>query len=166
MKQHVGSEREHMPSDSYEMIAEGLAALKAEVERLETHERRQIADEIKTARGHGDLKENAEYHAAKEAQGHLETRILALRHQLSNASVVEVRSGDVVAFGSVVTVVDESTGREITYSLVSSLDADASEGKLSAESPVAQALRGKSVGDVASVRTPRSERRLRVLAVS
>src|SRR3712207_6348913 len=127
------------------MTADGLAALEAEIERLETRERALIAEEIRTARGHGDLKENAEYHAAKEAQGHLETRIRALRHQLSNATVVEVRAGDVVAFGSVVTVVEESTGTETTYSLVSSMDADASEGRLSVESPVARALRGKAV---------------------
>ena len=148
------------------MTAEGLAGLEAEIERLETHERRLIAEEIKTARGHGDLKENAEYHAAKEAQGHLETRILALRHQVSHATVVEVRAGDVVEFGSVVTVVEESTGKQTTYSLVSSMDADASEGRLSVESPVARALRGKRVGQTATVTIPSGERRLRVLAVS
>jgi transcription elongation factor GreA len=150
----------------YEMTADGLAALQAEVARLEGEERRLIAEEIKTARGHGDLKENAEYHAAKEAQGHLETRILALRHQVTNAKVVEVSAGDVVAFGSVVTVVEESTGRESTYSLVSSMEADASAGRLSVESPVARALRGKSVGETATVATPSGERRLRVLAVA
>jgi transcription elongation factor GreA len=154
-----------MSTSAYEMTADGLATLKAEVERLETHERRLISEEIKTARGHGDLKENAEYHAAKEAQGHLETRILALRHQLDNATVVEVRAGDVVAFGSVVTIADEGTGTETTYSLVSSMDADASEGRLSVESPVARALRGRSVGETATVKTPRGERRLRVVAI-
>src|SRR4051812_25798701 len=154
-----------MPSDAYEMTADGLAALEAEVERLETEERRRIADEIRTARGYGDLSENAEYHAAKEAQAHLETRILALRHQLTNARVVEVRPGDAVGFGSVVTVADESTGKQTTYSLVSSMDADASAGRLSVESPVAHALRGKSVGDTATVSTPRGERRLRIVAL-
>jgi transcription elongation factor GreA len=155
-----------MPTPEYEMTADGLAALRAEVERLETVERSLIAEEIKTARGHGDLKENAEYHAAKEAQGHLETRILALRHQLGNATVVEVRAGDVVAFGSVVTVVEEGTGKQTTYTLVSSMDADASAGRLSTESPVARALRGKSAGETATVVTPRGERRLHVVAVA
>ena len=155
-----------MPDDSYEMTAEGLAALEAEVARLETDERARIAEDIKTARGYGDLKENAEYHAAKEAQGHLETRILALRHQLTNATVVEVAGGDAVAFGSVVTVVDEGTGKETTYTLVSAMEADAAAGRLSVESPVARALRGKSVGDVATVETPRGERRLRIASVS
>ena len=155
-----------MAGDAYEMTAEGLAALEAEIERLETEERGRIAEEIKTARGHGDLKENAEYHAAKEAQGHLETRILALRHQLTNAAVVEVGGGDVVAFGSTVTLVDESTGKETTYTLVSAREADAAAGRLSVESPVARALRGKSVGDVATVETPRGGRRLRIVSVA
>jgi transcription elongation factor GreA len=155
-----------MPSNTYEMTAEGLAALQAEVERLETEERRLIAEEIKTARGHGDLKENAEYHAAKEAQGHLEARILALRHRLSHSTVVEVGPGDVVSFGSVVTVVEESSGKQTTYSLVSSMDAEASESKLSVESPVARALRAKSVGDTVTVKTPRGERRLRIVAIT
>jgi transcription elongation factor GreA len=156
-----------MPDHAYEMTAEGLAALEAEIERLETDERARIAEEIKTARGHGDLKENAEYHAAKEAQGHLETRILALRHQLTNATVVESGGGgDVVAFGSVVTVVDEATGDESTYSLVSAREADAAAGRLSVESPVARALRGRSAGDVAVVATPRGERRLRIVSVA
>jgi len=152
--------------DEYEMTAAGLADLEAEIKRLETDERRRIAEEIKTARGYGDLSENAEYHAAKEAQAHLETRIQALRHQVSNASVVEVSRGDVVGFGSVVTVEDEGTGKQTTYSLVSSRDADAATGKLSVESPVANALRGKSVGDTATVATPRGERRLRLVDVS
>jgi transcription elongation factor GreA len=154
-----------MPDDAYEMTAQGLADLEAEIERLETDERARIAEEIKTARGHGDLKENAEYHAAKEAQGHLETRILALRHQLANAMVVEVGGGDVVDFGSVVTVLDEGTGKETTYSLVSAMDADAAAGRLSVESPVAKALRDKAVGDVATVETPRGERRLRIVSL-
>jgi transcription elongation factor GreA len=154
-----------MPDDAYEMTADGLASLEAEIERLETEERGRIAEEIKTARGHGDLKENAEYHAAKEAQGHLETRILALRHQLTNAMVVEVSGGDVVAFGSVVTVLDEGTGKETTYSLVAAMEADAAAGRLSVESPVARALRDKSVGDVATVDTPRGQRRLRIVSL-
>jgi transcription elongation factor GreA len=155
-----------MAHDSYEMTAEDQAALEAEIERLETEERGRIAEEIKTARGHGDLKENAEYHAAKEAQGHLETRILALRHQLTNATVVEGGGGgDVVGFGSLVTVLDEGTGKETTYTLVSAMEADAAAGKLSVESPVAKALRDRAVGDVATVDTPRGERRLRIVSL-
>jgi transcription elongation factor GreA len=148
------------------MTAEGLAALRAELEDLETSGREEIAKQIKTAREWGDLKENAEYHAAKEAQAHLETRILRLRERVLSASVVEVEGGDEVGFGSLVEVEDESTGKTVRYTLVSSNEASPSEGKLSMESPVAGALRGRRAGDVAVVQTPRGERRYKVLSVS
>ncbi|UGS36612.1 GreA/GreB family elongation factor [Capillimicrobium parvum] len=147
------------------ITADGLAALQAELDELEGAGRQQIARQIKTAREWGDLKENAEYHAAKEAQAHLETRILRLRERIKNADVVEVAGGDVVAFGSTVEVEDES-GRRTTYRLVSSNEADAAQGLLSAESPVAAALDGKRAGDVGVVSTPRGERRLKVVSVS
>lgn len=147
------------------MTAQGLAALRSELERLETTEREAMARQIRTARAFGDLKENAEYHAAKEAQAHLETRILQLRHRLASAEVVEVGGGDVVGFGSTVEVEDEATGRRSTYELVSTMDARAAEGRISYESPVAAALRDHRSGDVAAVQTPRGERRLRVVAV-
>jgi transcription elongation factor GreA len=151
--------------DGYEMSAEGLEALRAEVEALETTARRDIAQEIKTAREHGDLKENAEYHAAKDAQGMLELRIRQLREQLDHAIVAEESGAGTVGFGSVVDVCDEETGQERTYTLVSTLDAAAGEGRVSVDSPVARALRGARVGDVAAVTTPRGERRLRIVAV-
>lgn len=147
------------------MTAQGLAALRSELERLETTAREDMARQIRTARAFGDLKENAEYHAAKEAQAHLETRILQLRHRLASAEVVEVGGGDVVGFGSTVEVEDEATGRRSTYELVSTMDARAAEGRISYESPVAAALRDHRSGDVAAVQTPRGERRLRVVAV-
>jgi transcription elongation factor GreA len=153
-------------SDTYEISAEGLEALRAEVEELETTARRKIAAEIKTARGHGDLKENAEYHAAKDAQGMLEMRIRQLRDRLDNAVIVTQSGGGTVAFGSVVKVRDEETGKETTYTLVSSLDSNPAEGKLSVDSPVAQALRGSRAGDVATLTTPRGQRKLHILAVS
>jgi len=148
------------------ITAEGLEALRAELAQLEGPARQDIARQIKTAREFGDLKENAEYHAAREAQAHLETRILKLRERIANAEVVEAASGDVVGFGSTVEVEDEQTQRRTTYKIVSSTEADASKGLLSAESPVAAALGGKRVGDVASVETPRGERRLKLVAVS
>lgn len=151
--------------ETYEMTAEGLASLRAELEDMETTRRAAIAAEIKTARDFGDLKENAEYHAAKEAQGLLEARIAQLRDRLANAKVVERTSGGSVGFGSTVTVADEATGRESTYTLVSAREAAPAEGRLSVESPMAVALRGKVPGDVAEVDTPRGSRRLRVLAV-
>jgi transcription elongation factor GreA len=152
--------------DTNVMTAAGLEALQAEVDQLESTGRAEIAAQIKTAREWGDLKENGEYHAAKEAQAHLETRILQLRQKLLTAEVVEVSSGDIVDFGSSVEVEDEATGKRVTYELVSSLEASAGDGRLSFDSPVAVALRGQKVGGVAVVRTPRGERRLRVVKVS
>jgi len=147
------------------ITAEGLAELRSELARLETEARRDMARQIATARAFGDLKENAEYHAAKEAQAHLETRILVLRERLARAEVVEVTGGDVVAFGSTVEVEDEATGKRSTYELVSAMDASAAQGRISYDSPVATALRDHRVDDVAVVATPRGERRLRVVAV-
>jgi transcription elongation factor GreA len=146
------------------MTAEELEALRAELEDLEGRGRAEIAEQIKIARGWGDLKENAEYHAAKEAQAHLETKILKLRDRVLTAKVVEVSSGDVVDYGSKVEVEDE-TGKRHTYTLVSSRESVPSEGKLSIESPVAVALRGLRAGQTAVVSTPRGERRFKVTSV-
>jgi transcription elongation factor GreA len=148
------------------MTPEGLDALRAEIEDLEGRARADMARQIKTAREWGDLKENAEYHAAKEAQAHLETRIARLRDRLSKAEVVEVAGGDVVAFGSTVEVEDEEAGKRASYTLVSAGEAAPSEGRLSMQSPVASALQGLRAGDVALVATPRGERRYRVVSVS
>jgi transcription elongation factor GreA len=147
------------------MTAEELEALRAELEDLEGRGREEIAEQIKIARGWGDLKENAEYHAAKEAQAHLETKILKLRDRVLTAKVVEVSSGDVVDYGSKVVVEDEQTGKRHTYTLVSSRESVPSEGKLSIESPVAAALRGLRAGQTAVVSTPRGERRFKVTSV-
>ena len=147
------------------MTAEGLQALKDELEQLETVGRREIAQQIKTAREWGDLKENAEYHEAKRAQSHLETKILQLRQRLGDARVVEAAQGGVIGFGSTVELEDEATGKRVTYTLVAGHEASASEGKLSAESPMASALDGKRTGEVAVVPAPRGERRLKVIAV-
>ena len=149
------------------MTAEELQALQTELDQLEGPAREDIADQIKTARGWGDLKENAEYHAAKEAQAHLETKILRLRERILTANVVEpAASGDIVEYGSTVEVEDEATGKSVTYTLVSSREASAADGRLSIESPVAVALRGRKAGDVAVVQTPRGERRFRVASIS
>ena len=143
---------------------EGLVALKAEIGELETTARREIAARILTARGHGDLKENAEYHAAKEDQAHLETRILRLRQRLRAAVVVDApapgQAGDRLAFGSSAQVRDESTGEVRTWTIVGATEADRAQGKLSAESPVAQALLDRAVGDTVEVTPPRGRRRL------
>ena len=143
---------------------EGLAALKAEIGELETAARKDIAARILTARGHGDLKENAEYHAAKEDQAHLETRISRLRQRLRNAVVVDTGSngGSTFAFGNSAEVRDEGTGEVHTWTIVGATEADRAAGKLSAESPVARALLDQPAGTTVSVETPRGERRLKI----
>jgi transcription elongation factor GreA len=141
----------------------GLAALKAEIGQLETGARREIAAKILTARGHGDLKENAEYHAAKEEQAHLETRILKLRQRLRNAVVVETtQEGDTFSFARFAEIRDEGTGELHTWTIVGATEADRSAGKLSAESPVARALLGRAAGETVEVPTPKGVRRLKI----
>jgi transcription elongation factor GreA len=151
--------------DGEPITHEGLAALKAEIGELETVARRDIAARILTARGHGDLKENAEYHAAKEDQAHLETRISRLRQRLRAAVVVDttdVSGGSTFAFGGSAEVRDEATGEVHTWTIVGATEADRSQGRLSAESPVAQALLDRTVGETVEVRTPRGSRRLTI----
>ena len=148
------------------MTQESYDALREELDQLEGPRRTEIAKQIKTAREWGDLKENAEYHAAKDAQAHLETKILTLREQLDNAEIVEKASGGAAGIGSVVEVRDEASGRVSTYTLVPTREAVPKEGKLSLESPVGEALRDKRPGDVATVQTPRGERRLQVVSIA
>ena len=154
-------------TDGYAITQEGLDALRAELEQLETVARNEIAARIKTAREWGDLKENGEYHAAKEDQAHLETRIKRPQERLRGAKVVEADAGPdgVVAFGSTVTVRDERSGREATYTLVGAAEASAGDGRLSIESPVAEALLGAREGDDVTVETPGGDRAFRVLRV-
>ena len=150
-------------SEMEPITAQGLADLKAELERLEGDERRKIAERILRARELGDLSENAEYHAAKDDQAHLETRILRMKERLRNARVVEgTGNSDLVAFGSTVSFVDEGTGAEQTFTIVGRTEQDLKAGKLSSESPIAQALVGAKVGDVVSVETPGGTRQMRV----
>jgi transcription elongation factor GreA len=154
-------------SDGEPITAEGLEALKAELARLEGDARRDMARRIWVARELGDLSENAEYHIAKEDQAHLETKILRLTERLRNARVVAAPvDSDVVAFGSTVTVADEESGREATWTLVGPTEADISNGKLSSESPVAKALMGRRPGDEIEVHTPRGVRRQRVVRLN
>ena len=147
------------------ITAEGLAKLRAELEELETEGRARIAADIKTARGWGDLSENAEYHAAKNAQAHLETRIQRLRERLLSAQVVEETAGDVVGLGSTVEVTDDK-GRSSTYRLVSTHEADPTSGLVSVDSPVGKALLGKRKGQRAVVQVPQGARKLTLTSVS
>ncbi len=147
---------------------EGLREHEDELAQLESDGRREIAERIKTAREWGDLKENAEYHDAKNEQAHLETRIARLRERIAGAVVVqdtEPGGAGVVSFGSTVVVRDEEGGEQ-TWRIVSSHDAAPREGKLSVESPLATALFGTSPGQQVSVSLPRGQRRLTVLSVS
>jgi transcription elongation factor GreA len=150
-------------ADGEAITPEGLEALKAELARLEGPARREMAGRIQAAREHGDLKENADYHTAKEDQAHLETRIARLAERLRNARVVAAPTeSEAVAFGSTVTIADLDSGREATYMLVGATEADLRAGRLSAESPVARALLGARPGDEVAVDTPRGPRRYRV----
>jgi len=155
-------------AESRLMSAEGVEELRAELYRLETQERAKVVEQIKTAREWGDLKENAEYHAAKDAQSRLETRILRLREKLLNAEVVEAGAGadGTARFGATVTFEDERNGKSQSVRLVASHDADPSTGALSVESPIGAALNGRGVGQVVEVNTPKGVRRLRITAVS
>jgi transcription elongation factor GreA len=150
----------------YAITPDGLRDLKAELERLQTEERRAIAERIRVARDFGDLKENAEYHDAKNDQALLERRITILDDRLRNAEVVESGGGDVVAIGGEVDAVDEDSGKELRYRIVGAAEADASAGRLSAASPVARALLGAREGELVTFTTPSGkERRLKVRAV-
>jgi transcription elongation factor GreA len=150
-------------TDGEAITPQGLEDLKAQLAALEGEGRRQIAQRIQAARELGDLSENAEYHIAKEDQAHLETKILRLTERLRNARVVSVpASGDVVAFGATVHVVDQSNGREAKYTLVGPTEANLREGKLSSESPMAKALMGHKPGDEVTVETPGGRRSFRV----
>jgi transcription elongation factor GreA len=149
-----------------QITPEGLVALREEIAQLEGKGRAEMAERIKAARELGDLKENAEYHIAKDDQAHLETKIKRLSERLRAARVVEGTSDpDVVGFGSTVEVIDEASGRELTFTLVGPTEADLKTGRLSSESPVAQALVGARAGDTVSAETPGGDRTYRVQKV-
>jgi transcription elongation factor GreA len=156
-----------MPDATNLTTAEGLATLNSELAELEGEGRREIADRIKTAREWGDLKENSEYHDAKNDQAHLETKIARLREKIAAAVVVEEAPavpGGMVGLGSTVVVRDQDDVEQ-TWRIVSSHDAAPAEGRLSAESPVAMALLGRGQGDQVSVSLPKGRRVLTVLNV-
>jgi transcription elongation factor GreA len=141
------------------ITAEGIDALREEIEQLEGPARLKMAARIKVAREEGDLKENAEYHIAKDDQAHLETKIKRLRERLRTAVVVEVDGkADRFAFGRTAEVLDEEKGAVLTWTLVGSTEADLSAGRLSAESPIGQALLDAEPGKPVKVETPRGSK--------
>jgi transcription elongation factor GreA len=155
-----------MSTEPTQITAEGLAELKAELDHLETTRRKEISERIKIARDFGDLKENSEYHDAKNEQAFLETKILKLRERLQTAVVVETEEeGAHARFGSTVKLRDEESGKELEYKLVGATEASLAEGKLSVESPVAQAIIGKHAGDKVAVPTPRGDRQYSLISV-
>ena len=154
----------HSPEPAGEPItAEGIEELRAEIEQLEGPARLEMAARIKVAREMGDLKENAEYHVAKEDQAHLETRIKRLRERLHNAVVVEIDAeAETFAFGRTAEIYDESKDITHTWTLVGSTEANLAEGRLSAESPIGRALRDADVGKTVQVETPGGVKAFRV----
>ncbi|MGI8705668.1 MAG: transcription elongation factor GreA [Sphingomicrobium sp.] len=146
-------------ADKVPMLAEGHRRLSEQVRHLKNVERPAAVEAIEAARAHGDLAENAEYHAAKERQGHIEASIAEIEDQLSRAMVIDpaTLSGKKVVFGATVTLVDEDD-KKVRYQLVGQSEADAKEGKISYNSPLGRALIGREVGDEVEVSTPSGER--------
>lgn len=145
-----------MAMEKVPMTVEGFKKLETELHRLKAVERPRIIQAIAEARAHGDLSENAEYHAAKEAQGLNESKVAELEDKLSRAEVIDVSklSGDTVKFGATVVVIDEDTDEKARYQIVGEFEADVKAGKISITSPIARALIGKQKGDSIEVMTP------------
>jgi transcription elongation factor GreA len=148
-----------MASEKVPMLAEGHRKLETEVRQLKMIERPAVIEAIEVARAHGDLSENAEYHAAKERQGQIEAMILDMEDQLSRALVIDptTLSGDKVVFGATVTLLDEDK-KQVTYQLVGQVEANATNGRISYNSPLGRALIGRNVGEEVEVTTPSGEK--------
>lgn len=150
------------------LTARGAAKLRQELERLKSIERPQVIEAIAEARGHGDLKENAEYHAAREQQGFIEARISELEDKLSNAEVIDVSTlagNQRIVFGATVELLDLDSGESVTYQIVGDGEAEVDQGLISISSPIARALIGREQGDVAEVDAPGGRREYEVVAI-
>jgi len=150
------------------MTVRGHELLQEELKKLKSVDRPQVIQAISEARAHGDLKENAEYHAAKEQQGFIEGRIKELEGKLSHLQVIDVTAIDAkgkVVFGSTVDLIDEDSGAEITYTIVGEDEADIRTGMISYTSPIARALIGKTEGDSASFQAPGGEKNFEIVEV-
>ncbi len=150
------------------LTKKGAEKLRDELHRLKTVERPRIIKAIAEARAHGDLKENAEYHAAREQQSFAEGRIKEIEGKLSHANIIDVASldaGGKVVFGATVDLADEDSDEELTYQIVGEDEADIKQGLISVTSPIARALIGKEEGDVATVMAPGGERNLEIVEV-
>lgn len=153
--------------DKIPMTAAGYAALEAELRQRQSEDRPRIIQQISEARSHGDLSENAEYHAAKEQQSLNEGRIAELEDKISRAEVIDVSklSGETITFGATVTLVDEDTDEERKFQIVGETEADAKHGKISITSPIGRALIGKKKGASVEVMTPKGAKGYEVLKV-
>ncbi|MBE0469177.1 MAG: transcription elongation factor GreA [Methyloprofundus sp.] len=154
--------------DKVPLTVVGAAKLKAELEELKTVTRPRIVQAIATAREHGDLKENAEYHAAREQQSFAEGRINEIEGKLSNAQIIDVTKIDAqgkVIFGATVEIEDLETEKKVTYQIVGQDEADIKQGRISVGSPIARALIGKEVEDVVTVKTPRGDVDYEILSI-
>jgi transcription elongation factor GreA len=150
------------------LTLKGSERLREELARLKKTDRPAIIAAIAEARAHGDLKENAEYHAAREQQGFIEGRIQRLEAGLSTAQIIDpttLHAGDKVVFGARVTIADEETGDETTYQVVGDLEADIKENRIAVSSPIARAMIGKHEGDVITVNAPVGERQYEIVGV-
>ncbi len=154
--------------DKVPMTSAGYAAMEVELKQLKSVERPQIIQAISEARKHGDLSENAEYHAAKEQQGLNEARVAELEDAIARAEVIDVSklSGKNVTFGATVKIVDEDTDDEVTYQIVGDNEASVKDGKISISSPIARALIGKTAGDSVEVATPGGGKSYEILKVT
>jgi transcription elongation factor GreA len=152
--------------DKVPMLAEGHRKLTDQVRQLKMVERLSVVEAIETARAHGDLSENAEYHAAKERQSHVEATIADIEDQLSRAMVIDptTLSGDKVVFGATVTLIDEEA-KKVKYQLVGQVEADAKDGRISFNSPLGRALIGRRKGEEVEVSTPSGERSYQIKKV-
>jgi transcription elongation factor GreA len=156
-----------MTMERVPMTTEGFEKLETELYRLKSVERPRIIQLIAEAREHGDLSENAEYHAAKEAQGLNEAKVADLEDRLRRADVIDTSklSGATVKFGAMVTLVDEDTDEKVKYQIVGDYEANVREGKISISSPIARALIGKSKNDSVEVVTPKGARSYEILKI-
>ena len=153
--------------DKVPMTADGHSAMLEEIKHLKTVERPRIIRLIEEARSHGDLSENAEYHAAKEQQGWIEARVAELEDKISRAEVIDISklSGETVTFGAKVTLVDEDSDEQAAYQIVGEFEADVKKGKISVSSPIARAIIGKKKGDSVEVATPGGGKSYEILKV-
>src|SRR6185369_5800997 len=153
--------------DKFPITSNGFLAMEAELKTLKTVERPGVIKAIAEAREHGDLKENAEYHAARERQGFIEGRIQELEGRIAGAEVIDVSklAGDIIKFGATVVLIDEDTEEEVTYQIVGEYEADIKNAKLSVTAPISRALIGKTKGTSVEVTTPKGTKSYEIVKI-